>query len=74
MSLRAADPLKPPFRRAPLPECHYCGRTIPKYRRDVSDFCTEKCVKRQVRDDAESAAMEREIVALNDDTRNDHDL
>lgn len=47
------------------PKCHYCGRTVPKYRREYSDYCTLNCAKSQANADAYSAAQEKEVVESN---------
>jgi hypothetical protein len=47
--------------RQATPKCHYCGRTVPKYRRPYSDFCTLDCAKSQDNADAYSRAMEKDI-------------
>lgn len=51
------------MRTKKLPECMRCGRTVPKVRRKLSDYCTDRCAKQQAHEDRESAKSERAHLA-----------
>jgi hypothetical protein len=51
--------------RDPL-DCLRCGKRIPKRRREVSEFCSERCSIDQDKDDWESFRQERELEAQDD--------
>jgi len=49
------------MRAAKQNKCHRCGRLIPRKRREVSDYCTDRCARQQQVEDEASAKSERAI-------------
>jgi uncharacterized Zn finger protein (UPF0148 family) len=47
--------------------CYYCGKPIKRKDRKGTGYCTDRCQKKQIKEDEESAALEQEIQDQNHD-------